>query len=306
MSSCIPAFAKKGDLLVLDAACNEPILTGANLSRSTVLYFQHNDMADLERVLQSVADEDRRLRRDSTQQRRFIVVEGLYRNTGNIVPLPELLAIKEKYCYRVMMDESLSFGTLGNTGRGVTEHFGVSIKAIEIITVAMDTALASVGGLCVGTRAIVDHQRLSGAGYCFSASAPPFLSSVAVQALAELEGNPRLIEALHESVQLLWAGLRTIPGITVTTSAASPVIHFSLDLDKVRLDVAEEDAVQRLSDRLIEAGVGIVSSKFGLVNEHAKRAKLRPGLRVSASAGLSREEITRALAAVRTAVEPLL
>ena len=124
---------------------------GLNLSRSTVQYFKHNDMADLEAILQSIADDDVRLKRDVTEQRRFIVVEGIYRNTGDICFLPDVLALKERFRYRIILDESLSFGTMGATGRGITEHFGVKVTDVDILTVAMDTALGSVGGLCVGT-----------------------------------------------------------------------------------------------------------------------------------------------------------
>ena len=113
ISSAIPAFSKKGDLLLVDEAVNEPILTGLNLSRSTVQFFRHNDVADLRSILESIADDDKKKKRDASQQRRFIVVEGLYRNCGDICPLPDILALKEEFCYRLILDESLSFGTLG-------------------------------------------------------------------------------------------------------------------------------------------------------------------------------------------------
>ena len=94
VSSCIPAFAKKGDLILADQGVEEPVQTGLDLSRATVRYFKHNDMADLKRLLLEVEEEDRATRRNVLDQRRFIVVEGLYRNYGDICPLPELLALK--------------------------------------------------------------------------------------------------------------------------------------------------------------------------------------------------------------------
>ena len=97
LSSAIPAFSKKGDLLLVDEAVNEPILTGLNLSRSTVQFFKHNDVANLRAILESIAKDDVKKRRDASQQRRFIVIEGLYRNTGDICPLPEILALKEEF-----------------------------------------------------------------------------------------------------------------------------------------------------------------------------------------------------------------
>ena len=146
MSSTIPAFAKKGDLLLVDEACSEPIVTGLTLSRATVQYFKHNDIKDLRSIMDSIAEDDRKLHRDSLQQRRFIVVEGIYRNTGDICDLPGVVSLKDKYCYRLMLDESISFGTLGASGRGITEHFGLQITDIEMINLSMETVLASVGG----------------------------------------------------------------------------------------------------------------------------------------------------------------
>jgi len=56
------------------------------------------------------------------------------------------------------MDESFSFGILGNTGRGLTEHAGVKMEDIEVMTASLSNSFASVGGFCAGTHEVVDHQ----------------------------------------------------------------------------------------------------------------------------------------------------
>ncbi len=91
----------------------------------------------------------------------------------------------------------------------------MKVSDVEIITLAMDTVLASVGGVCIGTREIVDHQRLSGAGYCFSAASPPFLSAAAVSSLRELDGNPALLKKLRHNSGLLTKQILKIPGIRI-------------------------------------------------------------------------------------------
>jgi serine palmitoyltransferase len=65
-----------------------------------------------------------------------------------------------KYYYRLVIDEAFSFGVLGATGRGVTEHYNVPIDAIDIMTISLAHSLSSVGGACVGRSDVVDHQRL--------------------------------------------------------------------------------------------------------------------------------------------------
>ncbi|MGH0177969.1 UNVERIFIED_CONTAM: hypothetical protein FKN15_076226 [Acipenser sinensis] len=130
--------------------------------------------------------------------RRFIVVEGLYINTGDICPLPELVQLKYKYKVRILLEESLSFGVLGEHGRGVTEHFGVNIDDIDLISANMENSLASIGGFCCGRSFVIDHQRLSGQGYCFSASLPPMLAAAAIGALNIMEEDIDIFRLLRD------------------------------------------------------------------------------------------------------------
>ena len=201
-SSCVPAFAKRGDLLVVDEGIQEAIKTGVELSRAKVLYFKHNDVADLAAVLGKVRKDDRRLGRNPTKQRRFIVSEAIFKNDGTAAPLRDLVRLKSEYGYRLIMDESLSFGAVGKTGRGLVEEaIGIAnVRDVDVITITLESSLASVGGVCVGSIEVVDHQRLSGAGYCFSASAPPFVSSAAVAGIKVLEAEPQTVAKLQKNV----------------------------------------------------------------------------------------------------------
>lgn len=89
--SVIPAFAKRGDVLLIDSAANYGVQQGAHLSRSKVVWWNHNDTADLERHLRAVREADSgKSKGAALQQRRFIVVEGLYASTGELCPLPEV------------------------------------------------------------------------------------------------------------------------------------------------------------------------------------------------------------------------
>jgi len=299
VSSAIPAFSKKGDLLIVDEAVSEPVLTGLNLSRSTVQFFRHNDMNHLRTILESIALDDKRLKRDTKQQRRFIVAEGMYRNTGDLCPLPEIVALKEKYFYRLILDESMSFGTIGASGRGVTEHFGVKIEDIEIVLLAMDTSLASVGGVCVGSRFIVDHQRLSGAGYCFSASSPPFLSACAIKALKIMEEEPERLQTLHDNATLLRAALTKVKGLSLhpTNCEDSPIMHLHVSEPPLNL-LDEIRQVIQISEYCVEHGVAVMPNNFSLkyANNTAKAdgtGVIRPSLTVNASAYLTKKEIAK-------------
>lgn len=133
ISSAIPAFSNRSDLLVVDEGVNDNVLTGVRLSRAKVVYFKHNDMSDLEAQLRKIHAEDKKLGRQPNSQRRFIVAEGavllfvfvalmqckgLYRNFGDLLDLSRVYELKMKYKWRLIVDESYSFGTIGANGKG--------------------------------------------------------------------------------------------------------------------------------------------------------------------------------------------
>jgi serine palmitoyltransferase len=228
MSSVIPAFAKSGDLIICDEGVSYGSQQGINLSRSNLIFFKHNDMEDLENVLRSVAEKDAKSK-SKKKYRRFIVVEGIYQYHGDICPLDKVMELKKKFFYRLVLDDSLGFGVLGDTGRGSPEHFGVDIQDVDFYCVTADTALATTGGFCLGNDQVVDHQRLSGAGYCFSASSPPFCSAAGVYNIGMLEKNPSLCADVRGKASFLRSKLAKIDGITLGSAAdVSPVVHLRL------------------------------------------------------------------------------
>lgn len=198
IASAIPAYSKKNDVIFADEKVNFAIQRGIEASRSTVYYFKHNDPTDLETILQSRFAHVKKGSKFSLKQRRFLVVEGLYMNTGQLCKLQKLIDIAKEYKLRIFIDESISFGVLGKHGRGITEHFDIPIDDIDLIMVSMEYSLSQIGGFCVGSTYIIEHQRLSGLGYCFSASLPPLLTAAAIRGLRILDEKPEIVESLRD------------------------------------------------------------------------------------------------------------
>lgn len=295
-SSTVAAFAKRGDVLVVDEGVYEPITTGVTLSRANVHWFKHNDVEDLERVLKELQATDRRLKRQPNAQRRFIVVEGLYKNIGSIAPLDKIVELKHKYHYRLMLDESFSFGTLGETGRGALEEYGKRpMHDAEIITIALENSLGSVGGVTVGNEEVVDHQRLSGAGYCFSASAPPFTASAAVASLKVMEEKPELIKQLQSNVRYMYQKLEerlTTPKLIVTSDIRSPIVVLQLEHESIY-----EAAVMRgIMRECLKRGIAVVAT--GQDASSHSRTELAPCIRMTVSAIHTPEDIEKAVQAL--------
>lgn len=134
IASAIPAYAKRTDLIFADEGVSQAVREGLIASRSTVRFFRHNDINHLEELMLAQEAEDLVDPSRASQIRRFLVVEGLYLDYGDICPLPQLIDLKYKYKVRIILDETISFGVLGKMGRGVTEHFKINVEHIDVMT----------------------------------------------------------------------------------------------------------------------------------------------------------------------------
>jgi len=286
VSSVIPAFSKRGDLIICDEGAHFGIQQGILLSRSNVLYFRHNDMNDLERVLQEVREKDF-ARGSHKLNRRFIIVEGISQYHGDICNLKKVVELKNKYKYRVLLDDSLAVGVLGATGRGSPEHWGIPVKEIEILTGTLDGALASVGGFCIGAHRVVDHQRLSGVGYCFSASAPPYTCVAGSTVLRLLVKNPKRVATLRANALRIRNALKAIPGITFGSSdEASPLIHVRL-ARPLESHTAERALLQQVAKKMRDAGLMVTVPEY----IPAERRPQRPSIRICITAKHTQEDL---------------
>ncbi|KAK7376920.1 hypothetical protein VNO80_02339 [Phaseolus coccineus] len=286
MFSAIPAFSKKGDIIVADEGVHWGIQNGLHLSRSTVVYFNHNDMDSLRETLENITVKYKRTK----NLRRYIVLEAVYQNSGQIVPLKEIIKLKEKYRFRVLLDESNSLGVLGSSGRGLTEYCGVPVEKIDIITAAMGHALATEGGFCTGSARVIDHQRLSSSGYVFSASLPPYLASAAIAAIDILDENPNLITKLKSNISLLRKELSKISGITIASNPESPIVY--LRLEKSTGSVKDDlRLLENIAERALkEESVFVVVSKRSTLD----KCRLPVGIRLFVSAGHSESDVLKA------------
>lgn len=133
IASAIPAYCKRKDLIFVDEQINFAIQKGLDASRGNTHYFKHNDVQDLHNLLMKQEEIDKQNPKKAAKIKRFLIVEGIYMNTGNICPLPELLNLCKKYKLRIFIDESISFGTIGLYGKGVTEYFNIPRSEIDMI-----------------------------------------------------------------------------------------------------------------------------------------------------------------------------
>lgn len=207
---------------------NFSIQKGLDASRSRLVFFKHNDMRDLEEKLIEQQKLDAKNPKKAAKTKRFIVAEGIYINTGEMCPLNELVKLRSKYKLRLFLDESVSFGTIGSNGRGLTEFLNVDKFEVDLISASLEASAESVGGFCVGSHFIVEHQRLSGLGYCFSASQPPFLTQAAISALDVFENDKEIFKQLNEAAKKVDEKFKELTRFELRAHPLSPVKHLYL------------------------------------------------------------------------------
>ncbi|KAI8824289.1 pyridoxal phosphate-dependent transferase [Fimicolochytrium jonesii] len=302
IGSVIPAFSKRGDIIVADSGVNFAVQKGIQVSRSVVKYFKHNDMEDLERVLKQVQQESLKKKKPLTRQ--FIVVEGLYVNHGDICPLPKLIELRNKYKYRLIVEESMSLGVLGPRGAGVCDHYGISPKDVDMITASMANTLGAGGGFCCGSKEIVEHQRLSGQGYVFSASLPALLAVSAMEGIKHVEAHPELVTRLQENSVLMRQTIRKgVQRVECSGPDESPVLHVRLsDLLDQPVD-EQEKALQEVVEEAMRNGVLITRAKY----VHGQELNVpSPSIRIAVSASHSRKEVEKSGSVVAAAIKKVL
>lgn len=309
------SFAKRGDVLVADRGCNKQIAEGLRLSRSTVKWFEHNDMADLERVLKAVYDDQKRRKTDE-QFRRFIIVEALSEYTGEIIDLPTIVALGHKYKFRFIVDETWSYGVLGRTGRGITEAQNVDPKTLDMIVGSPAGPLCGGGGFCAGGKDVVEHQRIAAPAYTFSAALPAMHATTASSTLAMLQSKPEILTTSRENTKAMRAQLDPRSDwITVTSAPENPCVIAVLRNDVInsrRLSHEDQEKVlQECVDEALSNGVLITRLKTmpdsnGSMAKDWQHLPPQPALKICVTTGLTKKEVEKAGTIIRHAVTKVL
>lgn len=133
--------------------------------------------------------------------------------------------LKLKYKFRLILDETWSYGVLGRTGRGVTEAQNVDATEVDMIIGSLSGPLCAAGGFCAGTEEVVEHQRISSASYTYSAALPALLSTTASETIAMLQEQPEILNGLRENIKAMRAQLDPRSDwVKCTSSVDNPIL----------------------------------------------------------------------------------
>jgi len=256
------------DAIISDELNHASIIDGVRLCKARRARYKHNDMADLEAQLQSLAD----------ARTRLIVTDSVFSMDGTIAQLDKICDLADKYDALVMIDESHSSGFMGKTGRGVHELCGV-MDRIDIITGTMGKALGGAsGGFTSGRREIIEMLRQRSRPYLFSNSLAPSIVGATIAVLDMLSETTELRDKLEDNTtyfrtRMTEAGFDIKPG----THPICPLMLY--------------DAVvaQKFAARMLEEGIYVIGFFYPVV------AKGQARIRVQISAGHERHHLDKAI-----------
>ena len=160
----------RNDYIICDDRDHASIVDGRRLSFATQLHYKHNDMEDLERILQNLPHDAIKL----------IVVDGVFSMEGDLAKLPEIVELKHKYNCSIMVDEAHGIGVFGRQGRGVCDHFGLTDE-VDLIMGTFSKSLASIGGFIAGDADTINYLKHSCRTFIFSASDTPAATAAALE-----------------------------------------------------------------------------------------------------------------------------
>ena len=271
--AAIPTLTDETTVTFTDELNHASIIDAVRLSRpAQKAIYPHSNMGALRDALSAAPSEARKL----------IVTDGVFSMEGDLAKLPEIVELAREHGAVVIVDDSHGVGVLGQTGRGVVEHFGL-LGEVDVLTGTLGKALGGAAGCYVaGSEEVCDLLAQRSRPQLFSNALPPTVACSALRAIEVMLGQPELLVRLRENPttfrsMLVEAGYSPLEG----EAAIIPVI------------VGETATAIALSERLLDEGVFVTGFGFPVVPEGTAR------IRIQMSAALEPEHLERAIDAFR-------
>jgi len=210
--AAIAGLFGRNDLVIADENIHYSIADAIRVAGVPHVYFRHNDISSLKKLLEE----------NNEKKRRLIIVEGVYSMDGDICSLPEIVQAKEEYGAFLMVDEAHSLGVLGGSGRGVNEYFGIDAASIDIFTGSLSKAIPTNGGFVAAKEEVIIYLKHGGPPFMFSAALSPANTGASIKALEIIDKENWRLRNLWKNTRQMMSGLNNA-GVN-TGQSQSPVI----------------------------------------------------------------------------------
>ena len=232
----VQALAGKGDAVFADKLNHASLNDAMLLSRATVKRYRHGDIEQLAQFL------------EKTQSgRKLIVTDAVFSMDGDIAPLPELLALCERYDAWMLADDAHGFGVLGEQGRGSLSHFRIASPRI-IYMATLGKAAGVFGAFVAAEQVVIDTLVNHARSYVYTTATPPALASALLESLELVGQGDALRVHLRELIAQLRNGLAGLPWqLMPSDTAIQPLL------------IGDNHAALALSEGLRERGIWVAA-----------------------------------------------
>jgi glycine C-acetyltransferase len=264
------------DVIISDELNHASIIDGVRLSaakykKSEGFVYPHKDMDALEQILKS----------SQQFEKRMIITDGVFSMDGDIAPLPDIVALAERYNAFVMIDDAHASGVLGKNGAGTASHFDLYGR-VDIQLGTLSKALGVVGGYIAGSALLKDWLINRGRPYLFSTAHPPMVAAALIASLDIMENDPEPMRRLWENTRW-WKSALAAEGFD-TMGSETPITP---------VYVGDEGKAQEMERALWDEGVYALSIVYPTVGLGKARIRTMP------SAAHTQEDLEFALNAFK-------
>lgn len=230
VASIIPALTDRRDVIVYDQLSHACIIDGMMMSLAKRFVYAHNDMEQLEQRLQNAS----RIC-EQTGGGILVITEGVFGMKGDTGKLDEIVKLKEKYPFRIFVDDAHGFGVMGDTGSGTGEHYGVQDQ-IDIYFATFAKSMALIGAFVSGDRRVMHFLRYNLRSQIYAKTTPMPLVIGALKRLELLRTKPELKNNLWKIVNAIQSGLKDRGfDIGITNSPVTPVYMKGTDIEAIHI-----------------------------------------------------------------------
>ncbi len=202
MISIIDTLVNRNDVIVYDSESHACIIDGLRLHMGKRFVFPHNNIENLHKQLERATELAKKQGGGV-----LVITEGVFGMAGDLGKLDEIVALKKEFDFRILVDDAHGFGTMGKTGAGTAEHFGVSDQ-IDLIFGTFAKSMASIGAFVAGREDVISYLRYNMRSQIFAKSLPMPLVIGALKRLELVRTKPELRENLWNVVNNLQKGFR--------------------------------------------------------------------------------------------------
>lgn len=268
----ISALMGKGDLIILDKLCHASLIDGAYLSRAELRVYKHNDIADLQNILNAAKNKYKKI---------LVITESVFSMDGDQAPLQAIFLATREHGAWLMVDEAHAIGVFGKKGSGLLNTFGLS--EVEIVTGTLSKAIGGLGGYVAGSAELKAYLINRARAFIYTTALP---KSVIVQNLKGLKKmSARVQKKLWQNIDYFYTQAKALP-IAKPQSAIIPLV------------IGDEIAALRFAQKLEDQGFSLSAVRYPTVPKGKAR------LRITITAEQSKKDIARLVKALHAGCRP--